>query len=1092
MQKVSLKFFYFTFRLLPARYGSILKLSNNSFKVACNGYKNLCIETCLSINTSYSTADKPFVLTLDDCDNINSVLCVSKKNSFVRDVGCSIDGYYRVGYSTDNTFSYSIKKFDEPLTIDDGNSMESHCGAGATIFYMDTVESLIIYKQLALIARLRPHEACVFGMSSLRSIITRSEWVDVDHDSIEFTNWDKSVDFSAVESRPNSFLLTVDYAGKWSWREKAECIVCVMDDAPVLSQLILHFSTINSTLTLNVIGQQNLWREDDTQMGFLCFALIGNTYAEVLVTNTSVSSFSLTNVGAGSYWCSGHLIQKIDLVRSNNVAAFGMVFAFYVQYPCEGECVQPLIGLFELFLSSLIGTNPIKIDDVRYVYVDRSADDSHLSVKLMFHVMISIEEDLLHNNEPNEIGLSDVELHTYYVLKVLQGMPSHLDDFQFDVLTVTSREFCLPNSLAIPNLNWKAAKVGETITLSKKDFTFTRTCSRIETYGAVWNDHEIQIKSSKETPITRNLINVHNSFWNTQQIPEVLYNISTILQNATLNEADVFIISEIFERISNFLTSDQVGLLHSDLENVFDIFNNLMLISQDVAATTSSQLNSTNSLLASLDEILINQAQNMDVLRDPVTKDVLSIKTSFIVNFMIDPEESGYSGIALVDRDSTIDDKDFLGYVVRYLKPDQPLETISLNKHIVLASFVPRSLIETWNSPKIILTLFYNDILFQTDKKQFSADGSIISMTILNSDSKFSSSIPLFFRPNATLYRHTNYQSSQLCGHWSLSDSEWNGTGCRLNEESLQISDMVLCECSHLTHFGNLVNTDILFSDYDEKVLNLITLIGCSLSLTGIMGIFLTAIIFRSWRSKSSSKFLLQLSAAIAIQMILLIFINSNDDVLITISENIYCCIALGALMHYSILVMFFWMLIVAYLQFIRYVIVFNQIATANFLLKSSVFGWGMPMLPVFILVAIDPKSYIPSSNVKFCYPSGNGLWFGLLVPIILIIVANMIVFISVIVSLVKGSSKSAACKVNDKNEAIWSQLRLSVFLFFVLGFSWIFAFLSNYSVVFSYLFCLTAALQGLVLFLYFVILDPVARNLWKRLLRKFCCHKAS
>ncbi|XP_037034408.1 uncharacterized protein LOC119073203 [Bradysia coprophila] len=1075
--------------LLPAKYGSILRLSNNSFKVTCGGYQNLCFDTCLSINPSQSTADMPFQLTLETCDNINSVLCVSRRNSFVRDMGCSTKDYYRVGYSTSNTFSYSIKIFDTPLTIDGyspGSITEFHC-EGNKLFRMDTVEYFTIYRQLASIVNLTMKERCLFGASPFSDVVTYNYWGHADPYEIKFTNWDKSVDLSTVQSRSDSFL-TVNSQGEWSWEESATCIVCAMDDTPTLSQLILEFSTLDSKLTLRVVGRENLWREDNTQLGFLCFALIGNNYAEVHVEATSQGSFSLANVGAGSYWCSGHLIQTIDLIQSNSVAAFGMVFAFDIQYHCEAECVQPfdVMGKFDKFLSSFLSEAPIKIDDSRYI---DSADNIPPNVRLMFHVMMSTEEEISHDSEFNEISLPDDELYTYYILKVLQGLPSDLDGFPFDDLLIASREFCLPDTLATPNLNWKAAKVGETIELSKMDFTFTRTCSRNGTKGAVWDDY--QIKPNKHTAISRSLTELHNNFRSTQQIPEVLSNLSTTLQNVTLDVADVFIVSEIIEKVSEFLTADQVGLLGCELQNVFDIFNDLMLISEDVAATTSSQLNSTNSLLASLDEILINQAQNMPD-RDPSSIGILSIKNSFIANYIIDPSVNGYSGIALFDADQTTDDEDFLSYAVQYLKPNRSLETILLDKEVILASFVPQELIETWKNPKIIFTLFFNDILFQKDEKQFNPDGSIISLSILNSNPKLSSSIPFFYKANTTLYRRASYASEQFCGHWSLSDSEWDGSGCLFNNLSLQRTDTILCECSHLTHFGNLVNTDNRHSENDEKALNLITLIGCSLSLAGIIGIFLTAIIFRSWRSKSSSKFLLQLSAAIAVQMILLIFINSNDDVLTIISKNLYGCIAIGALVHYSILVMFFWMLIVAYLQFIRYVIVFNQIATANFLLKSSIFGWGMPMLPVFIVVAVDPTSYIPSSNIRFCYPSGLGLWFGLLVPIILIVIANMVVFIAVIVSLVKGSSKSAACKVSDKNEAIWSQLRLSVFLFFVLGLSWIFAFLSSYSVLFSYLFCLTATFQGLVLFFYFVILDPVARNLWHRLLRRFCCYRKS
>lgn len=1085
----TLKVNFLLSRLLPGRYGSILKFSNNSVVVNCIGYRNLCNDMCLSVNITQSSVGKPFIPTVEACANVNSVLCVSRANSVVHKVGCSTRDYYRVGYSTNNTSCYSIKVLSEPLSIEDldGSQMVIQLSCeGNKIFDIDNLEAHIIYRQLALATKLGKQERCLFGILSLNTIIKQYEWNQIDYDAITFTNWDKSVDFSPVF--PEDRYLTVNSDGKWRWEKNATCIICAMDDTPFPSKLMLWFDNRNSELILKVTNQEYLWKEKNSKMGFLCFANIAKNYTEVPVICTGQSgSYLLTNVGAGEYWCSGHLIQTIDLVKSNDVYAFGMVFSVYVEYHCEEVCTEPFdhTDKLEYFLSSLIDEDLMKIKDMKYI--DHDTDYTDQDVKIVFHVTLSVEEEILHDNEHNGIGLSEDQLYTYYALKKLNSL--HKGDVLFDILSVTSTKFCLPDSILSPDvLNWKAAKVGETVELLIECFNFTRKCSSNEsTTAAVWDDYTIQFTCNNQTETSRSLIDLHDSFRSSRQTPEVISNLSTTLHNVTLNEVDVFLVSELFEKITNFVLSDQVCLSYCDLKNVFEIFNSLMLIPKDVAVA-SSQLNSTNSLLASFDEILIHQANNTLTHHESFPGVVMAIKSSLVANYILDPVVSSFSGIAFLKNNAT-ENRDFLSYSVRFLQPNQSIETLLKDENLILASFVPQKLIETWKSPKIIFTLFFNDILFQSQKHQeLSSDGSIISLTILNSDSKLSSSIPFIFKPNISLSHQSSYMPAQFCGYWSfISEIGWESTGCILNELSLQISDTILCECSHLTHFGNLVNTDILFDELNEKVLNLITLAGCALSLVGIIGIFLTAVVFRSWRNKSSSKFLLQLSAAIALQMILLIFINSDDDILVTISGNVYGCIATGALIHYSILVMFFWMLIIAYLQFIRYVIVFNQIATANFLLKSSIFGWGMPMLPVFIVVAVDPTSYIPSSSVKFCYPGGYGLLFGLLIPIFLIVLANIFVFIAVVISLIKGSSKSSACKINEKNEAIWSQLRLSVFLFFILGLSWIFGFLSDRSILLSYLFCLTATLQGFVLFLYFVILDPVARNLWKQLFMKIC-----
>lgn len=1078
--------------LLPGRYGSILKFSNNSASVICNSHKNLCIDMCLSINATHTTADKELIPTIEDCSNLNSVLCVSKRKSLVQKYGCSKSGYFRVGYATSDSLCYSIKVFSQPLDISASSEtiVQLSCG-GNNIFHIDSLESHIIYRQLALVSKLKKSDRCLFGISSLKKIMKMGDWVDLNYDSVEFTNWDKTMDFNTIFLQDG--YLTVNSNGKWRWEENATCIVCVMDEPPTPAELVLRFNTSDSLLTLNVIGQQYLWKDKRSQMGFLCFALVSSNYTEVPVKfSRQENSYLLKYVGTGLYWCSGHLIQSMEFVESKQVYAFGMVFAVYVEYHCEEECSDPLsyTVTFNALLDSMTDDDLMKIENVEYKEYDTGDTDKDL--KLMYHVTVSIKDKLLHDNEHNGIGLPDDQLYSYYVLKKLQHLPMDSESAQFDLLSVTSREFCLPNSIISPDvINWKAAKVGETIELTEGCYNFIRTCSRNRSNGAVWEDYVVNFTCNNQSETSLSLVALHNSFRSSKQTPDVVANLTTTLHDATLSANDLFIVSEIFDKISYFLLSDETSLTYDELKDVFDIFNSLMLISEDVAIQ-SSELNSTNSLLASFDEILIHQTQLTMIRHEQYSGGIAAIKSPLIANFVLDPVVSGVSGIALIDNGTS--HGDLLSYSLRYLQPNQSIDSLLQEINLVVASFVPQNLIENWENPQIILTLFFNDILFQSsNKNKSSSDGIIISLTILNSDSKLSGSIPFYYKPNISMSNHQNYKSAQFCGYWSFTSRDgWESTGCVLNELSLQVSDTILCECSHLTHFGNLINTELIFTEIHEKVLNLITLAGCTLSLVGIMGIFLTAIVFTSWRSKSSSKFLLQLSAAIALQMILLIFINSDDDILTTISQNVYGCIAMGAFIHYSILVMFFWMLIVAYLQFIRYVIVFNQIATANFLLKSSVFGWAMPLLPVFLVTAIDPTSYIPSSNVKFCYPSGYGLLFGLCLPIALIVIANIFVFIAVVISLIKGSSKSAACKVNnDKNDAMWSQLRLSVFLFFILGLSWIFAFLSHTSILFSYLFCLSATIQGFVLFFYFVILDPIARNLWTQLFLKICgCKK--
>lgn len=306
----------------------------------------------------------------------------------------------------------------------------------------------------------------------------------------------------------------------------------------------------------------------------------------------------------------------------------------------------------------------------------------------------------------------------------------------------------------------------------------------------------------------------------------------------------------------------------------------------------------------------------------------------------------------------------------------------------------------------------------------------------------------------------------------------------------------VQCNSTHLTHFGHLLLKPIPLSLTDERILYTITIIGCSVSLLGISAIFATAVKFPLWRSKSSSKFLLQFSAAITLQLVL--FCVSQFDVVPDTRQysdvSVVGCIVLGVLHHYAVLLVFVWQLIIAYLQFMRYVVVLHTVGSDRWIRNVSVGSWCLPMLPAIVVLAVDPLLYVPGfkNDNLMCYPQGDGLVFGLLLPIGVVIVANILVFIVVFWNLM-CKPKSNASTIGGASELTMAmmQFRLFVMLFSLLGLTWLFGFLASFpgvGIVFAYLFCMTATVQGLMLFVYFVGLDPMVRRMWITYFQHDCC----
>jgi len=89
------------------------------------------------------------------------------------------------------------------------------------------------------------------------------------------------------------------------------------------------------------------------------------------------------------------------------------------------------------------------------------------------------------------------------------------------------------------------------------------------------------------------------------------------------------------------------------------------------------------------------------------------------------------------------------------------------------------------------------------------------------------------------------------CAYWDVFTSEWKTDGCNFVGKE---GDLDVCECNHLTHFGEIIGVP-----GENKVLDVISIVGCSLSLLGLVGIAATAVVFEHWRSRLGNKVILQL-----------------------------------------------------------------------------------------------------------------------------------------------------------------------------------------------------------------------------------------
>lgn len=763
----------------------------------------------------------------------------------------------------------------------------------------------------------------------------------------------------------------------------------------------------------------------------------------------------------------------------------------------------------------------------------------------------SSEEDDFNDKYANKI-YNDRAVTNHDVMKMLEKVLRNVKEINFKFMSIRSTEYCLPASINNPNplteiLMWEKAFIGETLPptelcLYKSGMPLTRKCDGDYLNGGQWqklSQNDLQCIDKEKLSLHTKRLFSFNKVINPNETHNIIENMTSISSHYDqLIPADLFYISKAVQQITSVSNVTSSGNLNSaDLDDKYNltiIMNNIMSVNDSFIQLSQLKLNTTNILLDSYDNLINSLSTNYSIYAATINNNLISnslnetdgtfiMRTEKIVVFICDPARLNISGMALVKRTKGKgEESSLMDYDVEKLYATQTIDDI-LNIYqdsLEIASFFPDELLtridevkklqmngttEAMEPLKIVVKVYYNDAIFKESAPvtSYKSQSKIISVSIPGHDQNLPLLLPIMFKKS----QDSKQSPDDVCGYWefqpsgaSSDSSEWLQEGCEFLGVSKYDENLALCGCSHMTHFAYLImgtyihdiksDDDVIITKYNahSRALNVITLLGSGLSIVGIIGIFITAICFRAWRQKASTKVLLQLSLAIALQMILFSFFSTEQHTFTidTVMEK-RTCIALGSSLHYSVLVTFSWMLITAFLQFKRYVIVLGNLKPERFFLKSFLVGWGAPFIPIAVVLIIDPYLYIPEIY-GICYPQGLAFYFSVLLPVGLIVIANLIIFIIVLYNILKsGWSQPGESRKSEQSMTL-SQLRVSIFLFFLLGLTWIFGLLasSQATILFSYLFCLTATLQGFVLFLYFIVMDPITRKLWRESFRSW------
>ncbi|XP_071812470.1 adhesion G-protein coupled receptor G4-like isoform X2 [Apostichopus japonicus] len=270
-----------------------------------------------------------------------------------------------------------------------------------------------------------------------------------------------------------------------------------------------------------------------------------------------------------------------------------------------------------------------------------------------------------------------------------------------------------------------------------------------------------------------------------------------------------------------------------------------------------------------------------------------------------------------------------------------------------------------------------------------------------------------------------------------------------------------------------------------SRALSITSYIGYAISILSLTFTLTTYSLFKKVRRGRPTLILVNLCVAVLLLVTVLLtavsFCHTRNG----------CRIA-NILRVYFILVSMMWNGVEAVHMYLALVKVFTSY-TSHFVLKAGIITWGIPMLYVLIPVAVN-VGYFDGTVVDCsfaCYLSDTAFYFVFLLPMVVIMIFNSVVFGMVLRVINRIYS-------NDGRRSKLSQLRGAVALMVLLGLTWSLgaASAANYrqydnddppvtAIALQALFVICVAFQGFFICVFHCLRYRDVREQWWQLIKK-------
>ncbi|XP_077336335.1 adhesion G-protein coupled receptor G7 isoform X1 [Lithobates pipiens] len=553
---------------------------------------------------------------------------------------------------------------------------------------------------------------------------------------------------------------------------------------------------------------------------------------------------------------------------------------------------------------------------------------------------------------------------------------------------------------------------------------------------------------------------------------------------------------------TQILTSESTNLQAENITNAIRIVNRLLTlvnateeVGQSAVATVSQILNANETEFKD-DEVHVNEAESLTRQMEAYSLNVVNDTVSMVQqNIAVEKRtlsarnQNGIQFMSLKGLPGANED-----LISNRVIIDNNTSEFVLNETADVQLFIkPSESVD--NNIAVGFVLYQNDNLFKSiHKRALTYRKRVISANIssgIHANVEFS-----FSQRSDPSFILVQY----ACVYWDYDKSEWNTEGCK-KLSAVNDASALRCACNHTTNFAVLMN---FRENITHPELDTVSTTGCVLSMVGLT-VTVVFLLYARFRKKQKTSWIL-MSLCSAMLIFYIIFIGTmeypifkDEDSNTGNSSNTFIpyeyddppqplCAALAVLLHYFLLTTFTLTAMHAAELYVRLVLVY-RFTPECFTRSALVIGWGLPIIIVLITFGSTYKTGKQKNNYHredFCWLAGvneqlkldlsKPLLWSFLVPVGIILIVNICIFIAVAVSIWKKNPNVTSTKKHSVLKKALATVSVST----LLGVTWIVGFLmlietrETTQIVFSYIFCLCCATQGLQIFIFYTLKSPL------------------